>query len=141
MKVTKNSPPSSEWEFKDKCPSCGSFCDIHKDLNENDECNDCRSSKTAVEFILNLDLGLDEQGKEFRVKDALSVNEIRKAKEMEKEQSLKMPPYDLDKLAEDMLKSHKDFKAEGFSDYHNGRLNGINEGFQKALELLTFKSE
>ena len=42
--------------------------------------------KTAVEFILNLDLGLDEQGKEFRVKDALSVNEIRKAKEMEKEQ-------------------------------------------------------
>lgn len=85
MRETKNSTPSSEFESKDRCPSCGSFCDIHKDLDENDECNDCRSSKTAVEFILNLDLGLDEQGKEFRVKDALSVNEIRKAKEMEKE--------------------------------------------------------
>jgi hypothetical protein len=45
--------------------------------------------KTAVEFILNLDLGLDEQGKEFRVKDALSVNEIRKAKEMEKDKQSK----------------------------------------------------
>jgi hypothetical protein len=44
--------------------------------------------------------------------------------------------YDLDELAEDMLKSHKDFEAEGFSDYQNGRLNGIYEGFQKALELI-----
>jgi len=52
MKKTKNSTPSSEWEPKDKCPSCGSFCDIHKDLDENDECNDCRSSKTAKEFLL-----------------------------------------------------------------------------------------
>ena len=51
MKKTKNSTPSSEWEPKDKCPSCGSFCDIHKDLDENDECNDCRSSKTAEDFL------------------------------------------------------------------------------------------
>lgn len=42
MKKTKNSTPSSEWESKDKCPSCGSFCDIHKDLDENDKCNNCR---------------------------------------------------------------------------------------------------
>jgi hypothetical protein len=55
---------------------------------------------------------------------------------MEKEQSLKIPPYDLDELAEDMLKSHKDFNAEGFSEYQNGRLNGIYEGFQKAIELI-----
>lgn len=44
--------------------------------------------------------------------------------------------YDLDELAEDMLKSHKDFESEGFSYYQNGRLNGIYEGFQKALELM-----
>lgn len=44
MKKTKNSTPSSEWEPKDRCPSCGSFCDIHLDLDENDECNDCRGS-------------------------------------------------------------------------------------------------
>jgi hypothetical protein len=59
-----------------------------------------------------------------------------RAQEMEKEQSLKIPPYDLDELAEDMLKSHKDFNAEGFSEYQNGRLNGIYEGFQKAIELI-----
>ena len=39
---TKNSYPSSEFENKDKCPSCGSYCDIFKDLDENDECKDCR---------------------------------------------------------------------------------------------------
>jgi hypothetical protein len=40
---TKNSLPSSEFEAKDRCPSCGSFCNIHADLDENDECNDCRT--------------------------------------------------------------------------------------------------
>jgi hypothetical protein len=45
MKKTKNSTPSSEWEPKDRCPSCGNYCDIHKDLDENDECNDCRDRK------------------------------------------------------------------------------------------------
>lgn len=44
--------------------------------------------------------------------------------------------YDLEQMAEDVLKSHKDFNTEGFSDYQNGRLNGIYEGFQKALELI-----
>ena len=86
MKKTKNSTPSSEWESKDRCPSCGSFCDVHKDLDENDECNDCRSSKTAVEYILNLVVGEDEQGKDVRVKDTISKSEINQAKEMEKEQ-------------------------------------------------------
>jgi ribosomal protein S27AE len=42
---TKNSPPSSEFESKDRCPSCGSFCDIHIDLDNNDECNDCRATE------------------------------------------------------------------------------------------------
>lgn len=39
---TKNSSPSSEFEQEDKCPSCGSPCDIHIDLDERDECNECR---------------------------------------------------------------------------------------------------
>lgn len=84
MKKTKNSTPSSEFESKDRCPSCGSFCDINKDIDENDECNDCRSSRTAVEFILNLVVGEDEQGKDVRVKDILSKPEIDKAEEMDK---------------------------------------------------------
>lgn len=41
---SKNSYPSSEFEHKDKCPSCGSYCNIHTDLDENDKCNDCRKS-------------------------------------------------------------------------------------------------
>ena len=43
--MTKNSTPSSEWENEDRCPSCGSPCNIHTDLDENDECNDCRKNK------------------------------------------------------------------------------------------------
>jgi hypothetical protein len=39
----KNSYPSSHWEEQDRCPSCGRFCDIVTDLNENDECYECRS--------------------------------------------------------------------------------------------------
>ena len=38
----KNSYPSSHFEEKDRCPSCGSFCNILTDLNENDECFECR---------------------------------------------------------------------------------------------------
>jgi len=29
---TKNSYPSSEFEEQDRCPSCGSYCNIHTDL-------------------------------------------------------------------------------------------------------------
>lgn len=47
--TTKNSLPSSEWEKKDRCPSCGSYCNIHLDLDDNDECNDCRSTSNAIQ--------------------------------------------------------------------------------------------
>lgn len=40
---TKNSYPSSEFEQEDRCPSCGNSCNIHIDLDDNDECNDCRT--------------------------------------------------------------------------------------------------
>ena len=39
---TKNSHPSSDPEQEDRCPSCGNPCNIHTDLDHNDECNDCR---------------------------------------------------------------------------------------------------
>jgi formylmethanofuran dehydrogenase subunit B len=46
---TKNSHPSSEFESKDRCPSCGSYCDIHIDLDDNDECNDCKIFEDNLE--------------------------------------------------------------------------------------------
>jgi hypothetical protein len=42
---------------------------------------------------------------------------------------------DVERLAENIVTSHPDFKSEGFSDYQNGKLNGIIEGFNKAMEL------
>jgi hypothetical protein len=47
---TKNSSPSSEFEEEDKCPSCGSPCDIHSDLDDNDECNDCRNEIDGLQI-------------------------------------------------------------------------------------------
>jgi hypothetical protein len=44
-KESKNSYPSSDFEQGDKCPSCGNSCNIHTDLDDNDECNDCRAIK------------------------------------------------------------------------------------------------
>ena len=41
---------------------------------------------------------------------------------------------DVEKMAEEALISHPDFKAEGYSDYQNGRFNGIVEGYNQALE-------
>jgi len=46
---TKNSYPSSEFESKDKCPSCGSFCNIYTDLDNNDNCNECRIFEDNLE--------------------------------------------------------------------------------------------
>lgn len=40
---------------------------------------------------------------------------------------------DVEKIAEQMIESHPDFKSEGFSDYQNGRFNGIIDGYNKAL--------
>ena len=41
---------------------------------------------TAVEYILNLVVGTDEQGKDVRVKDTISKPEIAKAKYIDMEQ-------------------------------------------------------
>jgi hypothetical protein len=47
-KKTKNSTPSHHHEPEDRCASCGSPCDIEKDVDENDHCNDCRPSPSKV---------------------------------------------------------------------------------------------
>ena len=47
---TKNNYPSSEFEHEDKCPSCGSPCNIHIDLDDNDECNECRNQIDGLEM-------------------------------------------------------------------------------------------
>ena len=79
--------------------------------------------QTAVEWLEDQYIkhsgNLLEMGKSFE-----------QAKEMEKHQCLKMLPYDLDKLAE---KACPDVISSAHSAY--------KAGFQKALELLTFKSE
>ena len=47
---TKNNYPSSEFEHEDKCPSCGSPCNIHTDLDDNDECKECRNQIDGLEM-------------------------------------------------------------------------------------------
>jgi len=56
--MTKNSTPSSEFQHEDTCPSCGSPCNIHTDLDGNDECNDCR------EEVSNPDMTQEEPKQE-----------------------------------------------------------------------------
>jgi hypothetical protein len=48
---------------------------------------------------------------------------------------------DVYKITEEMLTSHPDFKAEGFSDYQNGRLNGLIDGYNKAKETYKYTEE
>lgn len=43
--------------------------------------------------------------------------------------------YSVEKMAEEILTSHRDYKAESFSEYQNGRLNGIIEGIEAHQEL------
>ena len=76
--------------------------------------------QTAVEWLV----------KQYLTLGTLSKSIVEQAKAMEKEQCLKMLPYDLDELAE---KACPDVISSAHSAY--------KAGFQKALELLTFKSE
>ena len=42
MLQNKNHTPTSYFEDRDRCPSCGSYCNVDIDLDENDYCNNCR---------------------------------------------------------------------------------------------------
>ena len=78
---------------------------------------------TAVEFLLNLNIGVDEQGKDVKLTNVLDVNQIQQAKEMEKEQSI----YKL---------------FVGFQEWHQNEYGGKYVEIDQFNEYLkTFKSE
>lgn len=91
---------------------------------------------SVVDFMSNELLYLDNEfdmmlidKNEYQVRRKEIINQ---AKAMEKDQSLKMLPYDLDELADEHANQFMDGKDHFY---------GFKAGFQKALELLTFKSE
>lgn len=43
---------------------------------------------TAVEFLLNLNVGVYESGKDVKLSDVLDVNQIQQAKEMEEQEKI-----------------------------------------------------
>jgi hypothetical protein len=52
---TKNHPPIKGDGLWDQCPSCGSFCDISKDLDDQDYCNDCRPETSTSKLTETLE--------------------------------------------------------------------------------------
>lgn len=95
--------------------------------------------QTAVEFISKGLFDILQEAENNNILEIGTQNFKRyiemfekQAKEMEKEQSLKMLPYDLDELADEHANQFMDGKDHFY---------GFKAGFQKALELLTFKPE
>jgi hypothetical protein len=85
--------------------------------------------KTAVEWLIDEHFGgIENCTPDFR-------NKIQQAKEMEKEQSLKKIIYDLDELASEYSEGKS--TSEVFKRAHE---SDFKAGFQKAIELLTFKT-
>lgn len=79
----KNHQPSSEFEHEDKCPSCGSPCNIHTDLDDNDECNECRNQIDGLEMgqIIPKEITLEEvfnDGKREGVKRIIDQHKVLK---------------------------------------------------------------
>ena len=88
--------------------------------------------KTAVEFYreeLNALVSLRET--KFKTEQEI----FEQAKEIEKEQSLKKIIYDLDELASEYSEGKS--TSEVFKRAHE---SDFKAGFQKAIELLTFKT-
>jgi hypothetical protein len=99
-------------------------------LNQN------KMEQSAVEWIV-------EQYEQKIGKGISSVmaDEIKQAKEIDKEQRIKIPPYNLDELALIKYPIHN-VSYEGFTIDNNAlKRIGFIDGFKEALELLTFKSE
>ena len=82
--------------------------------------------KTAVEYLLHM----------YALQGAIYQYDIDKAIEMEKEQSLKKIIYDLDELASEYSEGKS--TSEVFKRAHE---SDFKAGFQKAIELLTFKQQ
>ena len=80
---------------------------------------------TAVEKLFNI----------WLEKEYITEDEWSEAIEMEKEQSLKKIIYDLDELASEYSEGKS--TSEVFKRAHE---SDFKAGFQKAIELLTFKT-
>ena len=111
--------------------------------NPLDKMQEKTEKLTAVEWLINEWLYLDQQFDMCLIDRNIYWDKLRQiqeqAKEMEKEQSIKIPDYNLDDLANKAngylyCDSKKEHKALAFDD-------GYKVGFQKAIKLLTFKSE
>jgi hypothetical protein len=70
-----------------------------------------------------------------RLRPSYVFQVLEQAKEMEKEQRLTMPDYDLEDLATNAANNY-----DSSGNWHVA-YELYKEGFQKAIELLTFKSE
>ena len=106
-----------------------------KPLNTNN------MEKTAVEWLCNEWLYIDQEFDMNLIDKKTYWERLRsiqkQAKVMEKRQELKMPDYNLDELAKTEYPI-----GEVWSDEQALiRKLAFQKGFQKALELLTFKSE
>jgi len=86
--------------------------------------------KTAVEFAVEKLEKFIPSGNQIAIDCVLE-----QAKEMEKEQSLKKIIYDLDELASEYSEGKS--TSEVFKRAHE---SDFKAGFQKAIELLTFKT-
>jgi hypothetical protein len=87
--------------------------------------------KTAVEWLYsqmsNISAGYITELNEYEI--------LQQAKAMEKDQRLTMPDYDLEDLATNAANNY-----DSSGNWHVA-YELYKEGFQKAIELLTFKSE
>jgi len=87
--------------------------------------------QTAVEWLYsqmsNISAGYITELNEYEI--------LQQAKEMEKDQRLTMPDYDLEDLATNAANNY-----DSSGNWHVA-YELYKEGFQKAIELLTFKSE
>ena len=107
-----------------------------KEVFENEVLPQIKKAKkdnmTAVEWLIEQWPILESQ---------IPERILEQAKEMEKEQSLKMPPYNLDELANEWVFETNGHKWSNNHDTAGDNYGSFKAGFQKALELLTFKSE
>ena len=87
--------------------------------------------QTAVEWLM------EQLTKNYPLTKESAESIIDQAKAMEKRQELKMPDYDLDELA------RTEYSVGEVWNDEEALIRGLafKKGFQKALELLTFKSE
>jgi hypothetical protein len=93
----------------------------------------------ALEIIRKFVNEFDEEGEvSYNTRDEAEIfltNQQEQAKEMENEQSLKKIIYDLDELASEYSEGKS--TSEVFKRAHE---SDFKAGFQKAIELLTFKT-